>query len=159
MYIVDSGNSIFFKVENEIKLFNIKINKIVGNNIYEMFINVFKEIDKIKKVENVVVVNGLKGLFDVVSIVFLVVIYNMFIILVLDENSNDSSINFLNNRFIKKFYIVGGNKILLDNIVKKYLNRERISGLDRNNINVKIIDKFYKDKKINNVFVVKDGIN
>lgn len=81
------------------------------------------------------------------------------IILVSDENSNDSSINFLNNRSIKKSYIVGGNKILSDNTVKKYPNRERISGSDRNNTNAKIIDKFYKDKKINNVFVAKDGIN
>ncbi len=40
------------------------------------------------------------------------------IILVSDENSNDSSINFLKNRSIKKSYIVGGNRILSDNAVK-----------------------------------------
>ncbi|MDI3073978.1 cell wall-binding protein Cwp21 [Clostridioides difficile] len=159
VYIVDSGNSISSKVENEIKSLNIKINKIVGNNIYEMSTNVLKEIDKIKKVENIAVVNGLKGLSDAVSIASPAAIYNMPIILVSDENSNDSSINFLNNRSIKKSYIVGGNKILSDNTVKKYPNRERISGSDRNNTNAKIIDKFYKDKKINNVFVAKDGIN
>lgn len=159
VYIVDSGNSISSKVENEIKSLNIKINKIVGNNIYEMSTNVLKEIDKIKKIENVAVVNGLKGLSDAVSIASPAAIHNMPIILVSDENSNDSSINFLNNRSIKKSYIVGGNKILSDNTVKKYPNRERISGSDRNNTNAKIIDKFYKDKKINNVFVAKDGIN
>ncbi|HFL2413564.1 TPA: cell wall-binding protein Cwp21 [Clostridioides difficile] len=159
VYIVDSGNSISSKVENEIKSLNIKINKIVGNNIYEMSTNVLKEIDKIKKIENVAVVNGLKGLSDGVSIASPAAIHNMPIILVSDENSNDSSINFLNNRSIKKSYIVGGNKILSDNTVKKYPNRERISGSDRNNTNAKIIDKFYKDKKINNVFVAKDGIN
>lgn len=49
VYIVDSGNSISSKVENEIKSLNIKINKIVGNNIYKMSTNVLKEIDKIKK--------------------------------------------------------------------------------------------------------------
>lgn len=49
VYIVDSGNSISSKVENEIKSLNIKINKIVGNNIYEMSTNVLKEIDKIKR--------------------------------------------------------------------------------------------------------------
>ncbi|HBG5208257.1 TPA: cell wall-binding protein Cwp21 [Clostridioides difficile] len=156
VYIVDSGNSISSKVENEIKSLNIKINKIVGNNIYEMSTNVLKEIDKIKKIENVAVV---KGLSDAVSIASPAAIHNMPIILVSDENSNDSSINFLNNRSIKKSYIVGGNKILSDNTVKKYPNRERISGSDRNNTNAKIIDKFYKDKKINNVFVAKDGIN
>ncbi|HBG5343137.1 TPA: cell wall-binding protein Cwp21 [Clostridioides difficile] len=159
VYIVDSGNSISSKVENEIKSLNIKIKKIVGNNIYEMSTNVLKEIDKIKKVENVAIVNGLKGLSDAVSIASPAAIHNMPIILVSDENSNDSSVNFLNNRSIKKSYIVGGNRILSDNTVKKYPNREKISGSDRNNTNAKIIDKFYKDKKINNVFVAKDGIN
>ncbi|NMS89597.1 cell surface protein [Clostridioides difficile] len=159
VYIVDSGNSISAKVENEIKSLNIKINKVAGNNIYEMSTNVLKEIDKIKKVENVAIVNGLKGLSDAVSIASPAAVHNMPIILVSDENSNDNSINFLNNRSIKKSYIVGGNKVLSDNIVKKYPNKERISGSDRNNTNAKIIERFYKDKKINNIFVAKDGIN
>ncbi|MCC0660500.1 cell wall-binding repeat-containing protein [Clostridioides sp. ZZV14-6154] len=159
VYIVDSGNSISNKVENEIKSLNIKVNKIVGNNIYEMSTNVLKEIDKIKKVENVAVVNGLKGLSDAVSIASPSAIHNMPIILVSEENSNNSSINFLNNRSIKKSYIVGGNKILSDNTVKKYPNKERISGSDRNNTNAKIIEQFYKNKSIKNVFVTKDGMN
>lgn len=124
-----------------------------------MSTNVLKEIDKIKKVENIAVVNGLKGLSDAVSIASPSAVHNMPIILVSDENSNDNSINFLNNRSIKKSYIVGGNKILSDNTVKKYPNKERISGSDRNNTNAKIIEQFYKDKKINNIFVAKDGIN
>ncbi|MCC0656092.1 cell wall-binding repeat-containing protein [Clostridioides sp. ES-S-0123-01] len=159
VYIVDSGNSISNKVENEIKSLNIKVNKIVGNNIYEMSTNLLKEIDKIKKVENVAVVNGLKGLSDAVSIASPSAIHNMPIILVSEENSNNSSINFLNNRSIKKSYIVGGNKILSDNTVKKYPNKERISGSDRNNTNAKIIEQFYKTKNIKNVFVTKDGMN
>ncbi len=69
------------------------------------------------------------------------------IILVSDENSNDSSINFLKNRSIKKSYIVGGNRILSDNAVKKYPNRERISGSDRNNTNAKLLINFIKIKK------------
>lgn len=159
VYIVDSGNSISNKVENEIKSLNIKINKIVGNNIYEMSTNVLKEIDKIKKVENVAVVNGLKGLSDAVSIASPSAIHNMPIILVSGENSNNGSINFLNNRSIKKSYIVGGDKILSDNTVKKYPNKERISGSDRNNTNAKIIEQFYKNKSIKNVFVTKNGMN
>lgn len=159
VYIVDSGNSISNKVENEIKSLNIKINKIVGNNIYEMSTNVLKEIDKIKKVENVAVVNGLKGLSDAVSIASPSAIHNMPIILVSGENSNNGSINFLNNRSIKKSYIVGGDKILSDNTVKKYPNKERINGSDRNNTNAKIIEQFYKNKSIKNVFVTKNGMN
>lgn len=159
VYIVDSGNSISNKVENEIKSLNIRVNKILGNNIYEMSTNVLKEIDKIKKVENVAVVNGLKGLSDAVSIASPSAIHNMPIILVSEENSNNSSINFLNNRSIKKSYIVGGNKILSDNTVKKYPNKERISGSDRNNTNAKIIEQFYKNKSIKNIFVTKNGMN
>ncbi|MDB0440276.1 cell surface protein [Clostridioides difficile] len=159
VYIVDSGNSISNKVENEIKSLNIKVNKIVGNNIYEMSTNVLKEIDKIKKVENVAVVNGLKGLSDAVSIASPSAIHNMPIILVSEENSNNGSINFLNNRSIKKSYIVGGNKILSDNTVKKYPNKERISGSDRKNTNAKIIEQFYTNKSIKNVFVTKDGMD
>ncbi|MGO1044803.1 cell wall-binding repeat-containing protein [Clostridioides difficile] len=159
VYIVDSGNSVSNKVENEIKSLNIRVNKIVGNNIYEMSTNVLKEIDKIKKVENVAVVNGLKGLSDAVSIASPSAIHNMPIILVSEENSNNSSINFLNNRSIKKSYIVGGNKILSDNTVKKYPNKERISGSDRKNTNAKIIEQFYTNKSIKNVFVTKDGMD
>lgn len=159
VYIVDSGNSISNKVENEIKSLNIRVNKILGNNIYEMSTNVLKEIDKIKKVENVAVVNGLKGLSDAVSIASPSAIHNMPIILVSEENSNNSSINFLNNRSIKKSYIVGGNKILSDNTVKKYPNKERISGSDRKNTNAKIIEQFYTNKSIKNVFVTKDGMD
>lgn len=158
VYIVDSGNTISQKVENEIKSLNININKITGNNIYEMSTNVAKEMDKISKIEKIAVVNGEKGLSDAVSIASPAAMDKMPIILVSKDNSNQASIDFLKNKNIEKSYIVGGEFALPENVVKNYPNKERLNGSDRNETNAKIINKFYGNKEINNVFVAKDGM-
>lgn len=158
VYIVDSGNSISKKVEDEIKSLNINISKIAGNSIYEMSTNVAKEMNKIKSFDKVAVVNGEKGLADAVSIASPSAMNNMPIIFVSNDNSNQESLNFLKSKNINKTYIVGGDLTVSENIVKNYPNKERISGNDRNATNAKALQKFYSNKDIENIFVAKDGM-
>ena len=159
VYIVDSGNTISKKVEDEIKGLNININKITGNSIYEMSTNVAKEMNKIKSFDKVAVVNGEKGLADAVSIASPSAMNNMPIIFVSNDNSNQDSLNFLKSKNINKTYIVGGYLTVSENIVKNYPNKERISGNDRNATNAKALQKFYSNKDIKNIFVAKDGMD
>ena len=39
-----------------------------------------------------------------------------------------------------------------------YQNANRLGGLSRNETNAIILEKFYKNKDLNNIFVAKDGI-
>ncbi|MCC0630072.1 MULTISPECIES: serine hydrolase [unclassified Clostridioides] len=159
VYVIGGEASVNEKSLDTIKSNNISVSRISGNDRYQTSMNIAKELDSISNISKISVVNGEKGLADAVSIGAVSAQNDMPIILT-NENSNIAEINNLfKNKKIDKSYVIGGEYTVSKNIESKLQNPQRISGSTRNETNAKVIKEFYKDSKIDNLYVAKNGIN
>lgn len=159
VYVVGGETSVNEKSLDTIKSNNISVSRISGNDRYQTSMNIAKELNNISNISKISVVNGEKGLADAVSIGAVSAQNDMPIILT-NENSNIDEINNLfKNKKIEKSYVIGGEYTVSKNIESKLQNPQRISGSTRNETNAKVIKEFYKDSKIDNLYVAKNGIN
>lgn len=74
------------------------------------------------------------------------------------ENGIEVVDNFIDSKDIEKLYVIGGIYFIFNFVERSLLNVIRIVGSSRSEINVKIIEEFYKDIDIKNIYVIKDGI-
>ncbi|HFQ7908768.1 TPA: cell wall-binding protein Cwp20 [Clostridioides difficile] len=159
VYVVGGEASINEKSLDTIKSNNISVSRISGSDRYQTSMNIAKELNNISNISKISVVNGEKGLADAVSIGAVSAQNDMPIILT-NENSNITEINNLfKNKKIDKSYVIGGKYTVSKNIENKLQNPQRISGSTRNETNAKVIKEFYKDSKIDNLYVAKNGMN
>lgn len=159
VYVVGGEASINEKSLDTIKSNNISVSRISGSDRYQTSMNIAKELNNISNISKISVVNGEKGLADAVSIGAVSAQNDMPIILT-NEKSNITEINNLfKNKKIDKSYVIGGEYTVSKNIENKLQNPQRISGSTRNETNAKVIKEFYKDSKIDNLYVAKNGIN
>ncbi|MCZ1106708.1 serine hydrolase [Clostridioides difficile] len=159
VYVVGGETSINEKSLDTIKSNNISVSRISGSDRYQTSMNIAKELNNISNISKISVVNGEKGLADAVSIGAVSAQNDMPIILT-NENSNITEINNLfKNKKIDKSYVIGGEYTVSKNIESKLQNPQRISGSTRNETNAKVIKEFYKDSKIDNLYVAKNGMN
>lgn len=159
VYVVGGEASINEKSLDTIKSNNISVSRISGSDRYQTSMNIAKELNNISNISKISVVNGEKGLADAVSIGAVSAQNDMPIILT-NENSNITEINNLfKNKKIDKSYVIGGEYTVSKNIESKLQNPQRISGSTRNETNAKVIKEFYKDSKIDNLYVAKNGMN
>ncbi|MDV9763714.1 cell wall-binding protein Cwp20 [Clostridioides difficile] len=159
VYVVGGEASINEKSLDTIKSNNISVSRISGSDRYQTSMNIAKELNNISNISKISVVNGEKGLADAVSIGAVSAQNDMPIILT-NENSNITEINNLfKNKKIDKSYVIGGEYTVSKNIENKLQNPQRISGSTRNETNAKVIKEFYKDSKIDNLYVAKNGMN
>ncbi|MCC0700011.1 cell wall-binding protein Cwp20 [Clostridioides sp. ZZV15-6383] len=159
VYVVGGEASINENSLDTIKSNNISVSRISGSDRYQTSMNIAKELNNISNISKISVVNGEKGLADAVSIGAVSAQNDMPIILT-NENSNITEINNLfKNKKIDKSYVIGGEYTVSKNIESKLQNPQRISGSTRNETNAKVIKEFYKDSKIDNLYVAKNGMN
>lgn len=158
VYLIKSNNNISSSVEQELKSLGINLHTISGNNMYDMSLKVANEINKISKVNKVVIVNGEKGLADATSISGPAAQNNMPIILTSENKGLNYAKNFINNSNIKQKYVIGGEAVIPSYLLNEIGSIERLSGSDRNDTNLKVIEKFYTSGSLNKVFVVKNGM-
>lgn len=158
--ILAGGNSVLSeKLEKELKELNLNIDRIAGKNREETSLEILKRLDNINDISEVVVVNGTTGLADAVSIAAVAAKNNMGIILANPKNGVKVFEEFIKNEDIKKSYIIGGDKALPNKLVESLPSKERISGSNRSETNIKILEKFYTAKKLEVLYVAKDGMN
>ncbi len=116
---------------------------------------------KDKKVSNIVIANGIRGLADAVTISPVASEKNMPIILS-DIDKLPSGLDFIKEQNIDKTYIIGGTHNISENLSKEIDNITgdvvRVYGEDRDKTNIKVIETFYDTDKLNNIFVSKNGI-
>ena len=65
---------------------------------------------------------------------------------------------YIKDKNIKKSYVIGSEAAISNKIANKLPNPERIGGLDRNETNAAILEKFYTSEELNNIFVAKNGM-
>ncbi|MDB8801451.1 MULTISPECIES: 5'-nucleotidase C-terminal domain-containing protein [Romboutsia] len=156
VYIVGGNSVVNENVVNELKAMNLITERISGKDRYETSLKVAK---KLGDVSEVAVVNGVRGLSDAVSIAPVAANKNMPILLASDANGSKIFDEFIKDEKITKSYVIGKEASISEEIAKTLPNSQRIGGIDRGETNAMIIDTFYKDIEIKNLFVAKNGIN
>ena len=156
--IMIGGNTVLpSSIEKELKSIGLKTKRISGTNREETALSIAKELDKIKDVSEIAVVNGTTGLADAVSIASAAAERNMPVLLSNPKKGLSVSEKFIKAEDISNSYVIGGTAVLPDKMLASLPGMERVSGSNRNDTNAKVIERFYKNKKIENMYVAKDG--
>lgn len=155
VYIIGGKSVIHENVENQLKENNLNIERISGNDRYETSVKIANKINSIsnEKCDEVIVVNGQETLVDAISIAPVGGKENIPIILSKRDNI-EYGYKWIEDKYIDKTYVIGGEDSICNKIFEKLPNPKRISGKDRYETNGEIIRKFYPDK-LNKVYYCK----
>ena len=136
VYIIGNSNAISDSVKSQISSMGINVERIGGNDRYSTSYAVAKKISEITDVNQIILVNGVKGEADAMSVSPVACRDSSPIIL-----TNGKSIPFSTNGI--KTYVIGSSAVMSDSL-KNSTNATRLGGKDRFETNKKIINHFYK---------------
>jgi putative cell wall-binding protein len=155
IYVIGGESVVSNSVINELKAMDINVERISGNDRYETSLEIAK---KLVNISEIAVVNGVTGIPDAVSIAAVAAEKNMPIVLASPNEGTKVFDQYIKENYITKSYIIGKEAAISNEIANKLPNPERLGGIDRNETNAVILEKFYTDEKLNNIFVVKSGM-
>lgn len=140
---------------------NLSVNRIGGIDRYETALLIAKEIAKYKPIENIYVANGFKEA-DALSVASHAGEEVQPIILTDTYKMEDEVYNWIKSKGIKNAYFIGDEEVVGDNIIEKVngitsndVKGNRLGGIDRQETNAKVIEKFYNESSYNALFVSK----
>ena len=145
------------KIENDLKALNVKADRVKGATREETALAIAKRLDGIKDVSEIAVVNGTTGLADAVSVAAAAAEKGMPILLANPKKGLSAAEKFIKDEAIKASFIIGGTTALPEKLVSSLPGKQRIEGSNRNDTNAKVIEKFYGDKELDNLYLAKDG--
>lgn len=145
-------------VEKDLKALNIKVDRIKGATREETALAIAKRLDGIKDVSEIAVVNGTTGLADAVSVAAAAAEKGMPILLANPKKGLSVAEKFIKDEAIKASFIIGGTTVLPEKLVSSLPGKQRIKGSNRNDTNAKVIEKFYGDRNLDNLYLAKDGM-
>lgn len=148
IFIVGGEGVVSKEVAKEIQGLGIKVERISGKNRYETSAKIAKQLNY----EKVAVVNGITGLADALSVAAPAATNNMAILLT-DGKSLGEVEDMAKG---KEAFVIGGGAVVPEALVKE-LNAERLSGKNRSETNVKIMEKFYDKEDVKALYIAKDG--
>ena len=157
--LIGGENSISSNLEKKLADMGYKVERIAGANRYDTSYKIASDVVKLNNnIDSVALVNGINGLADAISF-SPVAGRNSIPILLTDKNGNltEDIKTIFNGKDMKNTYVIGGINSIPQDIESKYSNVLRLSGENRNETNAKIIEKFYKEATLPNIFVVNDG--
>lgn len=157
VYLIGGSIALNSEIEKQLNAENINFERISGNSRYDTSLKLAEKLDREKSISKIVVVNGEKGLADAVSVGAIAAQENMPIILSDSENGTEVADNFIDSKDIAKSYVIGGTYSISNSVERSLPNATRIAGSSRSETNAKIIEEFYKDTHIKNIYVTKDG--
>ena len=146
------------KVEEDLKALNVKTDRIKGASREETALAIAKRLDGVKDVSEIAVVNGVTGLADAVSVAAAAAEKGMPILLANPKSGLSVVEKFIKDEAIKSSFIIGGDKAVSNEIAKNLPGKQRIEGANRNDTNAKVIETFYADKNLDNLYLAKDGM-
>ena len=155
IYIIGGRNVVSESVVSQLKSMGLNVVRISGEDRYLTSLEIAK---KLVNVSEIAVVNGEKGLADAVSIAPVAADKNMPIVLASSTNGTKVFNEFIESNKIKTSYVIGLENAVSNEIAKKLPNSKRIGGLNRNETNAAILENFYTNKDVKNLFVAKDGM-
>ncbi|WP_270940552.1 cell wall-binding repeat-containing protein [Romboutsia lituseburensis] len=154
-YIIGGDTRVEESVSKELKAMNLNVERISGKDRYETALQVAK---KLGDVSEVAVVNGQKGLADAVSVAPVAASKNMPILFSSPTEGTKISDSYIKDEKVTKSYVIGQEASISQDVAAKLPNAERIGGKDRNETNAMVIEKFYTNEELNNIYVAKNGI-
>ncbi|MCC0734304.1 cell wall-binding repeat-containing protein [Clostridioides sp. ZZV14-6009] len=157
VYLIGGSIALSSNIEKQLNAENINFERISGNSRYDTSLKLAEKLNKEKSISKIVVVNGEKGLADAVSVGAIAAQENMPIILSDTNNGTEVADNFIDSKDIEKSYVIGGTYSISSSVERNLPNATRIAGSSRSETNAKIIEEFYKDTDIKNIYVTKDG--
>ncbi|WP_339110697.1 cell wall-binding repeat-containing protein [Clostridioides difficile] len=157
VYLIGGSIALSSEIEKQLNAENINFERISGNSRYDTSLKLAEKLNKEKSISKIVVVNGEKGLADAVSVGAIAAQENMPIILSDSDNGTEVADNFIDSKDIEKSYVIGGTYSISNSVERSLPNATRIAGSSRSETNAKIIEEFYKDTDIKNIYVTKDG--
>ena len=137
VYIIGGENAISKNVEKQLKENGKKINRISGEDRYDTSKKIAELLGGYDKA---FIVNGAKGEADAMSVSPVAAKYGAPILL----TNGKTSIH--DKKSDVKYYVVGGNSVV-DNKLEEEYSAERISGSDRYDTNIRIMNKFYEESR------------
>lgn len=159
IYLIGGEAVLSKKLEYNLINSNYKVERIKGETREKTALALAYKLSSLVDVKEVAIINGVNGLADAVSISPIAAQNSIPIILYNQNFGINDSKKFLDSLNIKKSYIIGGFDVIKSSLDNTLPNTERISGEDRCYTNSKIIEKFYPDKNINNLYIAKNGFN
>lgn len=159
IYIIGGFNSVDASIEKYLKDKDLNIIRISGNDRYDTSIKLAKELHKENKLSKLVLVNGEKGLVDAVSMGVVSAKEKMPILLTNENDDMKAIEELVDNKDISKSYVVGGDSLFNKDIGDKLPYVIKIAGEDRGETNSKLIDYFYDNNILDNLYIAKNGEN
>lgn len=148
--IVIGGNgAISENVEDELKEITTDVQRIYGNSRYSTALEVAKKLG----INNKIVVTSGEGFADALSIAPIAAQKGMPILLVGKGGLDSELKDYLKNAQIQKSYIVGGKGVINESCESVLPNVERISGDNRFETNIKIMEAFSDSINFENVYI------
>ena len=145
------------KIENDLKALKVKADRVKGATREETALAIAKRLDGIKDVSEIAVVNSTTGLADAVSVAAAAAEKGMPIILANPTKGLSAAEKFIKDEAIKSSFVIGGKTALPEKLVESLPAKQRIEGANRNDTNARVIEKFYGDKELDNLYLAKDG--
>jgi putative cell wall-binding protein len=158
VYLIGGESSLNKSVESALNSEKISTDRIWGNTRYETSLELAKKLDDIKKVSEISVANGEKGIVDAISIAPIAADKDMPIILASPSKGTEVADKFIAEKSIKSSYVIGGTNSVSKEVASKLPNATRVEGKDRNETNAKVIETFYTEKELKNAYVAKNGM-
>ena len=155
VYVIGGTGVVSKNVVSELKAMNLNVDRISGDTRYTTALEVAKRLGNVSEIA---VVNGVTGLADAVSIAPVAADRNMPIVLSSPNEGTKVFDEFIKVNSIKTSYVIGGEAAISKDVAFKLPNANRLGGASRNETNAIILEKFYTNRDLNNIFVAKDGM-
>lgn len=151
VFIIGGPGVISQEVEEEINSLDIKCTRIFGNDRYETS----AEIAKILGTSSEIVIATGENFPDALSIAPAAAQKGIPIVLSNSERLPEKVIEYLSGRSITKTYIIGGSGVISSHVYDQLspYGPERISGADRYETNVEVLNKFIKDFNFKETYI------
>ena len=163
--VIGGTNVVNDNTYNELKsiLPSASIKRIGGINRYETSLNIAKEMSKYKNIDKVYVAGG-HGEVDALSIASKAGEDKAPIILTPKDDLTYDSYDWLKSQNLLDAYFIGGDLVISDNVINKVNSvtsnnvlNNRVYGLNRQETNAKVIQKFYTNSNYNALLITKSN--
>lgn len=149
VYIIGGSGVVSKNVENELTSTGINVERIDGKDRYETAVKVAEKIGNTE----IFLTTG-DDYSDALSASPIAAEMGIPIILTSKDSLPDSVSNFISQKAGElKVYVIGGSDVISNNVFNKLLNAERITGNDKYERNLNIINKFADKIDFTNAFI------
>lgn len=155
VFIIGGTGSLSENIENQLNSTGIKsVERLWGKDRYETSVKVAQSLGV---VDNIVITSG-NGYADSLSIAPIAAAKGMPILLSDKEELSDSVKSYIKNLKIKNSYIIGGTGVISGKIEGTLVNAKRLSGQDRFETNLMVLQNFQSELNFDNIFITQgDG--